>query len=304
MELLCPLSNKKELNLLLKLDVSEFYFGLLTKKNIKNNFITNRRSNLESNFNNITDLLYCVNKIYKKGKKSFLTINEHFYTNNQVNDLLNITKKLKNKGLTGIILSDPSLILFFKEKLINIEIIASTGCNINNYNTLNFYNKLGVNRVVFPEYLSSKEMILLSKNFKDLEFETFVFNSGCYNINGLCFFQHNLCYDNPQCNSNKKATLFIKNQKIKEFEYKHTDFINYDICDICKIYYLNKTNINILKIVGREGNINDKIKYIIFVKQVLINLNSSKNFNIFFNKNCISYKQIFNKDCKHCDFND
>jgi collagenase-like PrtC family protease len=67
---------------------------------------------------------------------------------------------------------------------------VSTGGTTFNSETAKFYEELGASRVILPRHLKVQEIGQIVKDCPSLDFEVFILNSGCKNIDGFCTFQH------------------------------------------------------------------------------------------------------------------
>ena len=118
------------------------------------------------------------------GKKIYVTVNIVFH-NEDVKGLEEYLRSLEEAGVDAIIMSDPWLISFVKEKKINLELHMSTQASTLNYESVNFWKDLGVSRVVLARELHYSEI----KDIIDktgMEIETFVHGAMCSSYSGRC----------------------------------------------------------------------------------------------------------------------
>ena len=118
------------------------------------------------------------------GKKIYVTVNIVFH-NEDVKGLEEYLRSLEKAGVDAIIMSDPWLISFVKEKKINLELHMSTQASTLNYESVNFWKDLGVSRVVLARELHYSEI----KDIIDktgMEIETFVHGAMCSSYSGRC----------------------------------------------------------------------------------------------------------------------
>ena len=118
------------------------------------------------------------------GKKIYVTVNIVFH-NEDVKGLEEYLRSLEKAGVDAIIMSDPWLISFVKEKKINLELHMSTQASTLNYESVNFWKDLGVSRVVLARELHYTEI----KDIIDktgMEIETFVHGAMCSSYSGRC----------------------------------------------------------------------------------------------------------------------
>lgn len=111
---------------------------------------------------------------HKRGKKVYVTLNV-FPHNEDLVGLEEYLVELYELGVDGIIVSDPGIIMVAREVTPNLELHLSTQANTVNYQTINFWYKQGVKRVVLARELSIKEISeIKTKIPKDCEIEAFV----------------------------------------------------------------------------------------------------------------------------------
>ena len=83
----------------------------------------------------------------------------------------------------------------------------------------------------------------------------------------------------------------------KRFRYTHSDFASYGTCDICKIFGLRDANITSLKVVGREGSSESKVKSIMFAKSVVNDMAGADSYDTFPGKARLRFQKIFKESC-------
>ena len=118
------------------------------------------------------------------GKKIYVTVNIVFH-NEDIKGIEEYLRCLEKVGVDAIIVSDPWLISFVKEKKINLELHMSTQASTLNYESVNFWKDLGVSRVVLARELHYTEI----KDIIDrtgMEIETFVHGAMCSSYSGRC----------------------------------------------------------------------------------------------------------------------
>ena len=121
---------------------------------------------------------------HELGKKIYVTVNIVFH-NEDVKGLEEFLRSLEKAGVDAIIMSDPWLISFVKEKKINLELHMSTQASTLNYESVIFWKDLGVSRVVLARELHYSEI----KDIIDktgMEIETFVHGAMCSSYSGRC----------------------------------------------------------------------------------------------------------------------
>ena len=149
-------------------------------------YIGGRDFSLRANATNfsIDEIKEACDIAHELGKKIYVTVNIVFH-NEDVKELEEYLRSLEKAGVDAIIMSDPWLISFVKEKKINLELHMSTQASTLNYESVNFWKDLGVSRVVLARELHYTEI----KDIIDktgMEIETFVHGAMCSSYSGRC----------------------------------------------------------------------------------------------------------------------
>ena len=100
-------------------------------------------------------------------------------------------EELKEIGPDALIIADPGVFDIAKEVCPEIERHISTQANNTNYETFNFWHKLGATRVVSARELSLEEIKEIRAHIpEDLEIETFVHGAMCMSYSGRCLLSN------------------------------------------------------------------------------------------------------------------
>ncbi|GFH42849.1 protease [Lactococcus hodotermopsidis] len=94
-------------------------------------------------------------------------------------------RTLRDIGISAVIVSDPALIAIAASEAKGLPIHLSTQASATNYETLAFWQKLGLERVVLAREVSMAELAEIRKN-TDVEIEAFVHGAMCISYSGRC----------------------------------------------------------------------------------------------------------------------
>ena len=135
-ELLAPAGSIDRLKIALLYGADAVYFG-------------GRNYSLRANAKNlgIEEIKEACEYAHKLLKKVYVTVNIVFHTEDTIG-LVDYLHKLEKCEVDAIIVSDPLVINIVKENKINIPIHISTLYSTVNYEAVNFWKNLGVERVV------------------------------------------------------------------------------------------------------------------------------------------------------------
>ncbi|MCK5039464.1 MAG: U32 family peptidase [Candidatus Aenigmarchaeota archaeon] len=192
-----------------------------------------------------------VEMCHEKGKKAYLTLNTVVYNNDikKVEKIIDIAKEAK---VDALIVWDPAAIEIAKNK--NMEIHISTQANISNYQSCNFYQKLGAKRVVLSRELSLKEIKKIKKN-TSVEIEAFVHGAMCISISGRCHLSTYLTGKSANCGECVqpcRREYFLTNEKGEKIQCDGKYLLSAkDLCMIEYVPELIKAGIDAFKVEGR-----------------------------------------------------
>ena len=118
------------------------------------------------------------------GVKVYVTINTLIYEH-EIEDFIQYVEFLYQNGVDAVIMQDVGMMWLVQQKFPNLEIHASTQCHNHDQETVQFFKRLGVTRVVLAREMSLDEI----KNIDvDIEKEVFVYGALCVCYSGCCLF--------------------------------------------------------------------------------------------------------------------
>lgn len=94
-------------------------------------------------------------------------------------------RQLRDLGISAVIVSDPALIAICAAEAPGLPIHLSTQSSATNYETLEFWRKQGLERVVLAREVSMAELAEIRKH-TDVEIEAFVHGAMCISYSGRC----------------------------------------------------------------------------------------------------------------------
>lgn len=94
-------------------------------------------------------------------------------------------RTLRDIGISAVIVSDPALIMICAAEAPGLAIHLSTQASATNYETLQFWEKLGLERVVLAREVSMSELAEIRQH-TTIEIEAFVHGAMCISYSGRC----------------------------------------------------------------------------------------------------------------------
>jgi putative protease len=249
-----------------------------------------------------------------------LTLNEHYSTLKQYPLLFDCVDRSLDAGVDAFILSDVAFLLSLKERYPEVKVHIGTGGTTFNSETAKFYQDLGVRRVILPRHLEIKEIQAIVENAPGMEFETFILNSRCANVDGFCTFQHGLAdfipekekkrlYENA-CMVPYQISLHVDGMGEVESEALIREKISWERqhiwsglhiddrpCGACALYEFREIGIYGVKIVGRENAKSKKVKDTQFLRTLLNLLEEGPDRTAFREKARNLYRETYKGPC-------
>ncbi len=295
-----PFREKKEVNSLIEAGANELYCGYLPAEwKEKYTDLEFERKGGGSNFTDLKELRIAVDLAHKKNTPVYLTLNG-LYVNAQYPLLLKIIDQVETIEFDAFIIADIGLLLTLKERNTKKKIHISTGGTAFNSQAVDFYRRLGASRIILDRQTTLESMKTLSQNAEDMEFEVFILNTLCAYIDGFCTYLHPYCVDSQEyikhknLGKDKKIKILsrydsesagdaccleysiqaydtrfkkINNPSIKPIFFQH--LADGTECGVCALYYINRTKVASLKIVGRQHSSERRLISTKFVRSCL-----------------------------------
>ncbi|MCB0422120.1 MAG: U32 family peptidase C-terminal domain-containing protein [Bdellovibrionales bacterium] len=126
---------------------------------------------------------------HKYGKKLYLTANI-FARNVKINSFYKHLDEWAELKPDALIMSDPGLIGIVRERHPQIPIHLSVQANCMNYESVRFWEKAGIERVILSRELKSTEIQEIHKRVPNMELESFVHGAICIAYSGRCLLSH------------------------------------------------------------------------------------------------------------------
>lgn len=183
----------------------------------------NRRQTPGAQYSNREDLAKVVEWIHDKGKKVFLTINEHEYTSEQMKDVLSFIETIQQIPFDAYIVANLAMVQFLRKNGVDKTLNVSIGLGCNNFSAIEFIydNFDNIGRVVLPRKLRIEEIEAIARDAskRNIPLEAFGISSPCTFNDDFCFTWHsgktpNLCRSSYY--KGKKINSLILNHEWKK----------------------------------------------------------------------------------------
>lgn len=136
--------------------------------------------------NSLEDIKEVVGYAHKYWAKVHIALNT-ILTDSELEEAVELAYKLKDIGIDALIIQDMGLLKRLIESNYDIPLHMSTQCD--NYLPLkvNFFNDIGVSRVILARELSIKQIKEIHEQNPNLELECFIHGALCVSMSGQCY---------------------------------------------------------------------------------------------------------------------
>lgn len=223
-------------------------------------------------------LAEAVDYAHSLNKKIYLTMNI-FPHNRKVKSFMRMLTKVSEMKPDGLIMADPGMIMLAREKYPEMVIHLSTQANTINWQSVRFWKKVGVKRIILSREISLDEIKEIKQHVPNIELESFIHGAVCIAYSGRCllsnYFTHrdanqgacaNACrwkykvYSEE--NSDNHTNYYLEESERPDLltpidEDEHGTYIMNakDMCTIGILDELIKAGIDSFKIEGRTKSV-------------------------------------------------
>ncbi len=319
MNILSPLDSVDEVEQLVSAGADEFYCGVLEDEwYAKYPVISiNRRPAGKGHFRRFEDLAEAVKRIHSHARKVFFTVNEHYYTLEQMSLVMKYIDGAIDAGVDALIVTDYGLMVYLQDKDYHVPIHISTGGTVFNWRSAKFYKDLGAERITLPRHLTIREIQQIVAALPDMETTLFILNSRCVNVDGFCTFHHGLArkeifpmfrnacmlpYQVEAVSTNKAGASTVLSQSspvVRRQKIWETLHVDDHPCGACALYEFSRMGITSIKIVGRGNPRERKIKDVTFLNALRNFLEVEKPAKHLFRKEARrAYTDTYQRHCR------
>lgn len=249
---MAPVGSYESLHAALQGGADSVYFGVEG---------LNMRARSSANFT-LEDLKNIVSICRGKGVKTYLTVNTVIF-NNELQKMHAVIDGAKEAGITAIIASDLSAILYARS--IGVEVHISTQCNITNFEVVRFYAQYAdvvvLAREVDLDQVMTIHRLIVENDLRGpkgelIRIEMFCHGALCMAVSGKCYLslhEKNASANRGACNQICRRAYTVKDRD-DEIELDIENEYIMSPKDLCTIGFLNKmadAGVRVFKIEGR-----------------------------------------------------
>lgn len=294
MRLVAPVSAPEDIPVLARAGADEFYCGLAPREwQVRFGRSTvNRR--MSGNLQSFEDLARTVAMAHELGKRVSVAFNAQSYPADRWDDVLAMLDRVAASGVDAVIVGDLGLLAALGERRLPLRLHLSSVASCRNAETAELAGELGAVRVILPRHLRLSEIRGMCRALPELEIEAFVLNDGCVFEEGSCHTLHlpgplggPIClerfaheYHRSDGNPLREAEL----QRIHANDEAWDEWLwyvfscgfsvtaeglPYGPCGLCAIPQLAAAGVGSVKIAGREGPLERRLKSVEMTRAVL-----------------------------------
>jgi putative protease len=294
MRITAPISRLDEIAPLAQAGADELYCGVVPQEWIVrfNTGAVNRR--YFGNLGGLAELGQAIDTAHQHGAALFMVLNAQHYGGAYHEALVELAGEFHRRGGDAVIVADIALIALLREQLPNLAIHVSSVATCRNSAGVAFYRQLGVRRVIVPRDVSLAEIEAMARQANGVDIEAFILNDGCVFEEGTCHTIHlpakqggPICLEKrPSAYRNNDGTPVSSHiaRKLRDNDddyqrwlwyrfgcgFKTTaDGYPYGPCGLCAIARLAAAGVASIKIAGREGATERKLKSVEMVRAVV-----------------------------------
>jgi putative protease len=143
----------------------------------------------ENGFKNLDDLAEGIEYTHRLGKKFYLTSNV-IPRNVKVEAFQKALLSAIELKPDALIVADPGFVGWIRKECPGVEIHLSVQANTTNYLAAQFWQGLGVRRIILSRELRLPEILEIKERCPDLELEVFVHGAVCMSMSGRCMLSN------------------------------------------------------------------------------------------------------------------
>ena len=172
----------------------------------------------------LEDVVEGIEFAHAHGARVYLTLNLFAHNSDipKLDEYIQTVRKVKPDGL---IIADPGVFAYVKEKAPELELHISTQANVTSWLTVNFWKDQGAKLVVLAREVTYEELSEIREKCPDIKLEAFVHGSMCMTYSGRCLLSNfmsergsNQGSCTNSCRWGYKLHLRLKDGTVQDFE--------------------------------------------------------------------------------------
>ncbi|MCP4501874.1 MAG: peptidase U32 [Deltaproteobacteria bacterium] len=137
----------------------------------------------------LADVVEGIEFAHARGKRVYLTLNL-FSHNKDIQKLPEFIDTVRKVKPDGLIVADPGVFMFVKERAPELELHVSTQANVCSWQSVKFWQDIGAKLVVLAREVSFAELEEIRDKCPDIKLEAFVHGTMCMTYSGRCLLSN------------------------------------------------------------------------------------------------------------------
>jgi collagenase-like PrtC family protease len=301
MRLVAPVCAAAETEALVAAGADELYCGILEPWWIErygNHDSLSRRQGA-ANLSSRQELADVVSRAARLNVPVYLALNMR-YTEPQLNYLTDLCHAFEKMDGTGIQVSDIGLLCRLQGKT-GLRRCLSLLAVADNVSTIATYVSLGVDRVVFPRFVTPADAAALLRPFSGLEAEVMAFFDKCPLVDGYCRHYHGVAYqdENAEVEGGELVHKQLPYEPLYAFDTRYSThsclggkqrYLQTHPCAACALPRFDAAGVGFAKIGGRGRALEDRLSALRFLRATQ-NLKTD-------DERAMLYQQTFEHGCQ------
>ncbi len=151
---------------------------------------------VRNNSFDLDNLAQGIEEAHRLGKKFFVVSNIYPHNSKMRTFLKDITPVMELQP-DALIMSDPGMIMLVREHWPEMDIHLSVQSNVVNYQSVKFWQQVGLRRIILSRELSLDEIAEIRQECPDMELEVFVHGALCIAYSGRCLLSGYINHRDP-----------------------------------------------------------------------------------------------------------
>ena len=173
---------------------------------------------------NLAEVVEGIEFAHEHGKRVYLTLNLFAHNKDipKLDEYIETVRKVKPDGL---IIADPGVFQYVKDRAPELELHVSTQANICSWLTVKFWEEQGASLCVLAREVSYEELVEIREKCPDIKLEAFVHGAMCMTYSGRCLLSNFMAERGANqgncansCRWNYKVHMKLKDGTVKELE--------------------------------------------------------------------------------------
>ncbi len=294
MRLVAPISAPEDIPVLARAGADEFYCGLAPREWQARFGRSTLNRRMSGNLQSFEDLARTIALAHELGKRVSVAFNAQSYSADRWNDLLAMLDRVAASGADAVIVGDLGLLAALYERRLPVRLHLSSVASCHNAQTAELAADLGAARVILPRHVTLGEMRRICRSMPALEFEAFVLNDGCVFEEGSCHTLHlpgplggPICLQRFHHEYHRSDGEALRESELERLQSNDeawekwlwymfscgftvtAEGLPHGPCGLCAIPQLAAAGVAAVKIAGREGPLERRLKSVEMTRAVL-----------------------------------